>query len=103
MDEAREAIARAVEHLAGTLGCDPAEIGVQEVLRATWRDSSLGCPQPGMMYLQVLTPGYRIRLQHAGADYLLHTDRGSRAILCPEALRADPYAGPGDGAGDDLI
>ena len=24
---------------------------------AEWRDSSLGCPQPGMEYLQVITPG----------------------------------------------
>lgn len=26
----------------------------------TWPDGSLGCPQPGVMYTQMLVPGYRI-------------------------------------------
>jgi hypothetical protein len=35
----------------------------------TWSDSSLGCPQPDMMYLPVLTEGFWVVLDVAGAEY----------------------------------
>ena len=41
-----------------------------------WADSSLGCPVPGMMYLQVITPGHRITFNHNGTDYEVHTAVG---------------------------
>ena len=31
-----------------------------------WRDSSLGCPKPGMAYLDVITPGHRVTLRANG-------------------------------------
>jgi hypothetical protein len=49
-----------------------------------WRDASLGCPRPGMLYAQVLTPGYRVTLEAAGQEYAYHTDRGQRVVLCKE-------------------
>ena len=45
-----------------------------------------------MMYLQVLTPGYRIRLMHAGRQYMLHTDRGRQAVHCPGTGSEPPEA-----------
>jgi hypothetical protein len=42
----------------------------------TWPDSSLGCPEPGMMYSQVLTPGYRFKLQSGDKLYEYHTGKG---------------------------
>ena len=45
-----------------------------------------------MMYLQVLTPGYRIRLIHAGRQYMLHTDRGRLAVHCPGTGSEPPEA-----------
>ncbi len=47
-----------------------------------WRDSSLGCPEPGKSYLQVITPGYRVVLQADGQTYEYHTNREDRAVLC---------------------
>ncbi len=47
-----------------------------------WRDSSLGCPEPGKMYLQAITPGYRIVLQAGGKGYEYHSDRSQRVIPC---------------------
>ena len=41
----------------------------------TWPDSSLGCPEPGMMYAQVLTPGYRFKLESGGKLYEYHTGK----------------------------
>jgi hypothetical protein len=46
-----------------------------------WRDASLGCPQPGMVYAQVITPGYLIVLETNGKEYEYHADR-RRVLLC---------------------
>jgi hypothetical protein len=34
-----------------------------------WNDGSLGCPQPGEFYTQMLTSGYRVRIA-AGSEKL---------------------------------
>ena len=47
-----------------------------------WNDSSLGCPKPGMNYLQVVTPGYRITLEAQGRRYEYHTDSTSHVVRC---------------------
>jgi hypothetical protein len=46
-----------------------------------WEDGSLGCPEPGMVYAQVLTPGYRFTLQSSGKTYQYHAAKGV-AKLC---------------------
>ena len=78
-----EALTRKAEmNLAERLDIDASQIEVVDVEAVQWNDSALGCPQPGMMYLQVITPGYRITLAAEGERYTYHTDRGSRVILC---------------------
>jgi hypothetical protein len=37
-----------------------------------WRDGSLGCPQPGMMYTQALVDGFRIVLRVKGQEVSYH-------------------------------
>lgn len=39
-----------------------------------WRDSSLGFPEEGMMYAQVITPGFRIILKAQDKLYEYHSD-----------------------------
>lgn len=39
-----------------------------------WQDSSLGYPEEGMMYIQVITPGFRIILKADGKLYEYHSD-----------------------------
>ena len=63
----------AVADLAARLSVNPAAITVQVVEPIEWPDASLGCPQPGMMYAQVITPGYRIVLEVNGKSYEYHT------------------------------
>ncbi len=56
--------------LATRIGADAAaaaEIAVAEGV--TWPDGSLGCPMPGEMYVQVLTPGYRLVFDADGVRY----------------------------------
>jgi hypothetical protein len=35
-----------------------------------------------MLYMQVITPGYRVTLEHNGQRYQVHTDAGQRAVRC---------------------
>ena len=58
------------------------EITLLEAVAVEWSDSSLGCPQPGMGYLQVITPGYLILLEVNGQTYEYHSNRDTYFILC---------------------
>lgn len=61
-----ELIALVKEDLAEREGVDVDEIGHPSVEKKTWSDTSLGCPEEGMMYAEVLTPGYQIILSIGG-------------------------------------
>ena len=73
----------ALANLAATLGIAPTAITVKVVEPVDWPDASLGCPQPGMMYAQVITPGFRIVLEVDGRSYEYHTDGGGIARCEP--------------------
>ena len=51
-----------------------------------WPDSSLGCPQPGMAYLQVPKDGSRIVLEFEGTTYDYHTGGGRDPFLCEQTI-----------------
>ncbi len=68
--------------LADKLATSADYISVVDVEGRRWNDSSLGCPQPGHQYLQVITDGYRLTLEHEGRQYTYHTDR-RRIFACP--------------------
>jgi hypothetical protein len=77
------AVDAAVSELARQTAMDAGEISVISVEATDWPDPSLGCPKPGLMYPQVITPGYRIVLETQGATYEYHTDTsGQRAVTC---------------------
>jgi hypothetical protein len=97
-DPALQALVKqATDDLAARLGIQAAQIDLVEVEQVEWPDASLGCPQPGMMYAQVITPGYRIVLEAGGQAYEVHTDTDSSVVLCE-----DPGAPP-DPAGDGSL
>ncbi len=77
-----EGPAAAVNDLAERLGIDPADISVVSAEEVTWSDASVGCPKPGMMYAQVLTPGSRIVLEANGKRYEYHSAAGKAPFLC---------------------
>lgn len=63
---------QAVAALAEQLGIDPSAITVVRQLEVTWRDGSIGCPQPGFMYTQALVPGTFVELSADGETYAFH-------------------------------
>lgn len=68
--------------LARRLGVDAQAIAVVRTEAVDWPSTALGCPEPGMVYAQVITPGYRVVLEHGGRQYTYHTDRRQRFVLC---------------------
>ncbi len=86
----------AVADLAARLGIAPGDIEVISAEEVTWPDASLGCPQPGMAYAQVLTDGARIDLRAGGAVYSYHSGGGRDPFLCESPLeRSEPPPTPG--------
>jgi len=82
VDAAQADLAKlAVHTLAQDLGVAEDRIAVDTIRAVDWRDSSLGCPQPGRAYLQVITPGHRITLRVDGQFHFVHEANG-RAFVC---------------------
>ena len=51
-----------------------------------WPDGSLGCPVRGVLYTQVITPGYHVVISLDGVEYDYRVSEGGEVRLC---------AGPG--------
>ena len=86
----------AVADLAGRLGVGVAEIEVLSAYLVVWPDSSLGCPQPGMQYLQVLTDGSLILLGSGGAVYRYHAGGNQyEPFLCTTPAKTAAPEGQG--------
>lgn len=82
-DGAQSPIMAAVAALAQSLDLpSDAEVTVRSVTEKDWSDSSLGCPQPGMVYAQVVTPGFVVILEVDGVEYTYHTDRRESVVSC---------------------
>jgi hypothetical protein len=71
-----------VQDLADRLGLSSDAVQVVLVEPATWNDSSLGCPEKGMAYLQVITHGYRVILEAQGQQYDYRMDTLGDFRLC---------------------
>jgi hypothetical protein len=84
-NRAQDAARRAIDDLAGRLNLDSAKISLISVQAVDWPDASLGCPEPGKVYAQVVTPGYRIVLEVGEARYVYHSDsEAERVIRCQD-------------------
>lgn len=68
-----ELIERAKAEVASLARSAAESVQVKSVEQVEWSDASLGCPQGGMMYAQVITPGYKIVLESGGRTYEFHS------------------------------
>ena len=82
----------AVTDLANRLGIPEGDIEILAQEKVTWRDGSLGCPKPGMMYTQALVEGSRIVLRVGGRDYSYHSKAGKPPFYCEDPV--SPVSGP---------
>lgn len=75
-------VEKAKDDLAIRLAVSTNEINLIEATSVTWPDSSLGCPQEGMVYTQVLTSGYLILLEQGGNTFEYHSSSGDTIVTC---------------------
>ena len=78
------ALAAAKADLAQQTGVPIEEIGLISIEAVDWSDTSLGCPQEGFMYAQVITPGYLMVLEADGQQYEYHTDQTTNVVQCQQ-------------------
>jgi hypothetical protein len=69
-------------NLARRLDVEIEVITVQGIDEVEFSDASMGVPQPGQAYAQLLTPGYVIRLAVAGRTYEYHAS-DERLVFVP--------------------
>jgi hypothetical protein len=79
-----EALAAAIVHLIDQTGVSDSDIRLVSMEAIEWSDASLGCPQEGFMYAQVITPGYLIILEAQGQSYEYHSDQAANVVLCEQ-------------------
>lgn len=83
-------IRAALEDLQRLSGAE--ETRQSQIVRAeqvTWRDGSLGCPEPGKFYTQALAPGFWLVFAHQGQEFDYRI-AGSQALLCTQQQRTEP-------------
>ena len=69
--------------LANETGEDEAAFTLISAESVDWPDTSLGCPQEGFAYAQVITPGHKLIFTLGATSYPVHTNAdGSSLILC---------------------
>jgi len=83
----------AIADLMKRLSVTQDAIEVVSAQSVVWPDSSLGCPQPGMAYLQVPEDGALIVLQVNEINYEYHNG-GSRGLFLCEKIYTDPDPPP---------
>lgn len=84
---------RALRNLQALPQAGAGPLKVQQVEAQEWSDSGLGCPDPAVRYLTVITPGYKVTLSDGSTTYAVHTnDDGSVMVWCnagiPVALQS---------------
>ncbi len=89
-DPAAKLISEASQDLARRLSLDVSQITVERIEEITWPDGALGCPEPGMGYITVLIPGYRLILGAQGQTYDYHAAASGYFVLCGENGRPVP-------------
>ena len=88
----RAVVADAAQTLQGSRAHQVVLVRAEQV---TWSDGSLGCPEPGRQYAQMLVPGFRVVAKTASGERVYHTDSRAVAVSCtpatvePDARLAD--------------
>ena len=85
LSDAERGVAQlAIDTLATDLGVAKDQIDVDTIRAIEWRDSSIGCPKPGVAYLDVITPGHKVILRVGSAIHVVH-EAGNRAFRCEQS------------------
>ncbi len=82
--EAQPMVDLVLQDAAAQLGVDLASLTVIAVEAVDWPDSSLGCPEEGGVYAQVISPGYRITVTDGATTLEYHTGPNDIFVNCSQ-------------------
>jgi len=68
------------QDLAERLNVPLERVKLVKIEPVDWPDTSLGSPEPGKVYAQVITSGYRIILSDGIKQYEYHSDTQNRVV-----------------------
>lgn len=80
----------ALADAARQTGLSRSELKIVSSEPVTWRDGSLGCPEPGMAYSDALVPGFRVRILAGGRELDYHASARGGLVLCPPGRAVEP-------------
>ena len=69
-------------------GISPVSVKILDLVQVDWGDASLGNPEPGIMYAQIITPGFKMSLAADGSTYMYHTSI-DRVVFVGQPWRVD--------------
>ena len=78
----QKVVTQAKQALARRLAIPEEQIELVEVQSVIWPDKSLGCPQPGMVYIQIQVDGLLIRFRAGGQVYEYRSGGNRPPFLC---------------------
>jgi hypothetical protein len=77
---APQAALNARKMLVEQLKVDVDTIGLVSAEQVDWPDGCLGVQTPGVMCIQVITPGYKVVLSANGQEYEFHTNESGSTV-----------------------
>jgi hypothetical protein len=91
MPHDHEVVEAARADLAQRNGVPLEQVSVVRAREVDWPDTALGCPEEGMAYSQVVTPGYQVLLQVEERVFDYHAGSDGEVFLCPSGERDGGY------------
>ncbi|MBI5354659.1 MAG: hypothetical protein HZB50_18610 [Chloroflexi bacterium] len=75
-------VKKATDDLSKKLGVSEDQIKLVKASEVTWGDGSLGCPQKGMAYIEMLISGYLVVLEVDNIQYEYHSGKDGNLSYC---------------------
>lgn len=91
MPDENQVVESALADLASREGVSLEDISIVRVEPIDWPDASLGCPDEGMSYAQVIVPGFKVLLQIDERVFDYHAGTNGEVFLCPSDEKDGGY------------
>lgn len=82
--------AQAAQEAAAAANVAVEQVAIVRVQAASWPTPALGCPEQGMMYIQVVTPGYWLVLRAGEQEFDFRASERGDLKLCPPGQGEPP-------------
>lgn len=75
-------VEQVVADAAALAGVDPSTVVVVSTESVTWNNGALGCPKPGVMYIDQIINGYKVVVEAGGKRYDYRAGSSGDPKLC---------------------